>query len=286
MASKFEVVLTAKLDENSVKGIQKQINSIIKNQDLSIKADSKQVNSLTKSLQNLSNETRNAKTHTQGLSDIISKFSSWQIVGDVIHGVKNAMGDMVQQVFDLDASLTELDKVTDLTSSGLQSLADDAFAVGEQIGATGKDIIDATTLFAQAGYKAKDALDLGEQAVMLKNVSEAGATAESSASTLIAAMKAFGLEASDSSHVVDALNEVSNKYAVSVNDLSTAISKSSASMAAGNNSLEETFGLVTAGKFCARLYRNIQIKKTFNCWKSLRAILPQHSNEKYASVMA
>lgn len=60
-------------------------------------------------------------------------------------------------------------------------------------------------------------------------------------------MKAFGLEATSSSHIVDALNEVSNKYAVSVNDLSTAISKSSASMVAGNNTLEETFGLVTAG---------------------------------------
>lgn len=286
MATKFEVVLTAKLDESSVRDIQKQINSIVKNQDISIKADNKQVNSLTKSLQSLGEEAKNAKGHTQGLSDIVSKFSSWQVVGDVIHGVKDAMSDMVQQVFDLDESLTELDKVTDLTSSGLQSLADDAFSVGQQIGATGKDVIDATTLFAQAGYEAQDALDLGEQAIMLKNVSEAGATAEGSASTLIATMKAFGLEADSSSHIVDALNEVSNKYAVSVNDLSTAISKSSASMAAGNNTLEETFGLVTAGKFCARLYRNIQIKKTFNCWKSLRAILPQHSNEKYASVMA
>ncbi len=53
---------------------------------------------------------------------------------------------------------------------------------------------------------------------MLKNVSEAGATAEGSANTLIAAMKAFNLEASESEHVVDALNQVSNKHAVSVND--------------------------------------------------------------------
>ena len=69
-------------------------------------------------------------------------------------------------------------------------------------------MIDATTLFSQAGYEIKDSLDLGEQAIMLKNVSEAGATAEGSANTLIAAMKAFGLEASDSTHIVDALNEV------------------------------------------------------------------------------
>ena len=56
MATKFEVVLTAKLDESSVRDIQKQINSIVKNQDISIKADNKQVNSLTKSLQSLGEE--------------------------------------------------------------------------------------------------------------------------------------------------------------------------------------------------------------------------------------
>jgi len=46
---------------------------------------------------------------------------------------------------------------------------------------------------------------------MLKNISEAGATAEGSANTLISTMKAFKLEAGDVSHVVDSLNEVSNR---------------------------------------------------------------------------
>lgn len=218
MATKFEVLLSAKLDDKSVSEIQKQLDSISKGATLKINADSSSVNNLKKSLNDLGDSAKNAKSHTQGLNDIISKFSSWQIVGDVIHGVKNAMEDMVQQVFDLDESLVELSKVSDLSGESLQSFADDAFTVGEQIGATGKDVIDATTVFAQAGYAAKDALDLGEQAIMLKNVSEAGATAEGSANTLIATMKAFKLEASNSEHVVDALNEVSNKYAVSVND--------------------------------------------------------------------
>ena len=73
-------------------------------------------------------------------------------------------------------------------------------------------------MFAQAGYELKDALDLGEQAIILKNVSEAGATAESSANTLISTMKAFNMEASESEHVVNSLNKVSNEHAVSVND--------------------------------------------------------------------
>lgn len=250
MASKFEILLQARLDKtNSDAQIRQDVKSLEKNLSLNLdlKADSKSATQIKNALSSVGDAAKKAQEHTQGLGDIVSKFSSWQVVGDIIHGVKNAIVDMVDQVFELDASLTELDKVTDLTSSGLQSLADDAFSVGQQIGATGKDVIDATTIFAQAGYEAQEALDLGEQAIMLKNVSEAGATAADSASTLIAAMKAFNLEAEDSDHIVDALNEVSNKYAVSVNDLSTAISKSSASMAAGNNSLEETFGLVTAG---------------------------------------
>lgn len=250
MASKFEILLQATLDKTASDAqLRKDIATLEKNLSLNLdlKADSKSATQIKNALSSVGDAAKKAQEHTQGLGDIVSKFSSWQIVGDIIHGVKDAMIDMVDQVFELDASLTELDKVTDLTSSGLQSLADDAFVVGQQIGATGKDVIDATTIFAQAGYEAQEALDLGEQAIMLKNVSEAGATAADSASTLIAAMKAFNLEAEDSDHIVDALNEVSNKYAVSVNDLSTAISKSSASMAAGNNSLEETFGLVTAG---------------------------------------
>ena len=138
MATKFEVLLSASLDKNSVKDIQAQLDSISKGATLKINADSSSVNSLKNSLNDLGNSAKEAKAHTQGLNDIVSKFSSWQIVGDVIHGVKNAMEDMVQQVFDLDESLTELDKVTDLSSEGLQNLADDAFKVGEQIGATRK----------------------------------------------------------------------------------------------------------------------------------------------------
>lgn len=114
---------------------------------------------------------------------------------------------------------------------------------------------------------------------MLKNVSEAGATAEGSANTLIATMKAFKLEANDSQHVVDALNEVSNKYAISVNDLSTAIRKSSASMAAGNNSLEQTFGLVTAGTEILR-----EPGRVANGLSTITARLTKKNDEYIASI--
>lgn len=138
MASKFEIVLAATIDKTQtrqkVEKVIKEVESSMKG--ITLKLDDKGVKEVTKSMNGLTNATKDATKHTQDLTDKISKFSSWQIVGDVIHGIKNGMQDMVQQVFDLDESLTELDKVTDLTSGGLQALADDAFEVGKQIGAT------------------------------------------------------------------------------------------------------------------------------------------------------
>ena len=41
-------------------------------------------------------------------------------------------------------------------------------------------------------------------------------------------------------------------------------------MATGNNTLEQTFGLVTAGKFYARLYRNIHYERPLTAGNSTR----------------
>lgn len=137
MATKFEVILEAQLSKSSLSSIQNQLKELTKGTKFEIQADSSSVTKLKNSLTDLGNEAQNAKQHTQGLSEIMQKFTTWSIGAAVVNKTKDAIADMVQQVFDLDASLTELDKVTDLTSSGLQSLADDAFEVGEQIGATG-----------------------------------------------------------------------------------------------------------------------------------------------------
>lgn len=140
MATKFQISLEGILDtKTSTANIQKSIKEMESalSIDIPIKADSATANQIKDAISGIGSAAENARQHTQGLSDIVSKFSSWQIVGDIIHGVKDGMQDMVQQVFDLDESLVELDKVTDLSSEGLKQLEDDAFEVGEQIGATG-----------------------------------------------------------------------------------------------------------------------------------------------------
>lgn len=246
-ANNFNLKLTASLDKSkSSQEIQSTINELEKGLtlNLNMKINTEASSAAKKSIDGLKESANGAEN---AFGNAVTKFAEWQIIGDVIHDAQDAMSDMVQQVFDLDSSLTELSKVTDLSGDSLKIFEQNAFDVAEQIGSTGKDVIDATTIFAQAGYEAKDALNLSEQAIMLKNVSEAGATAAGSAQTLISTLKGFKDEGLDASHVVDSLNEVSNKYAVSVNDLSTGIKKASAAMAANGTTYEQMLGLLTAG---------------------------------------
>lgn len=246
MAKKFEVVLSASLDKNSVKNIQKQIDSILGKTDFSVKADNSQVKALTRALQDFSSETKNAKKHSQGLSDIIGKFSSWQIVGDTIHGVKNAMRDMVSQVFELDASLTEFNKVTDLSESELKSFTDQAYKTAEEVGRTGTEVIDAAAEFSKAGYK-EQATDLSKVALLYQNIADGQVSTADATSLLVSQMKAFNVDAKDAITIIDQINSVSNNLSVSSSDLATAIPKVSATMAQAGNTMSETTALITAG---------------------------------------
>lgn len=89
---------------------------------------------------------------------------------------------------------------------------------------------------------------------MYTNIADEEVSAGESADFLIAQIKAFNLESEDTNktlentrHVIDAVNNVSNSFAVSSADIAKNLGISSAVMANAGNTLEETIGLLTAG---------------------------------------
>lgn len=245
MATKFEVILEAQLSKTSLSNIQSQIKEITKGTKFDIQADSSSVNNLKNSLADLGNEAQNAKQHTQGLGEIMQKFTTWSIGAAVVNKTKDAIADMVQQVFDLDASLVEFNKVTDVTPEQLQQITNEAYNLGEQLARTGKEAIDAATEFSKAGYK-ENAMELAETALLYQNIADEQISTSDATALIVSQMKAFNVEAEDSIKIVDQINEVSNNFSVSSSDLATAIPKVSATMAQAGNSMSETLALVTA----------------------------------------
>lgn len=122
--------------------------------------------------------------------------------------IKNVVSDMVKTVSELDASLVEVQKVTDLTGKSLETFTDRAFNVGSEVARTGKEVIDATAIFARSGYEIEDALDLSKVAMVMMNVGDGIDSTSEAATSLISVLKGYNLQANEAIKVTDLINEV------------------------------------------------------------------------------
>lgn len=190
--------------------------------------------------------TRDNANFIKQLVEGAKKFAIWTAVTVAYFQAIRAIKDGIIIVKDLDTALTELAKVASITKNELKGVTEQAFDLGETIGRTGQEVIEATADFARMGFTIKQSLDLAKDALILVNIGDGIEDVNRATETLIATLKGFNFEASESGRIVDVLNEVSNKYAVQTVDLAEGIKRVSAVMAQSNTSLEETVGLITA----------------------------------------
>ena len=108
-------------------------------------------------------------------------------------------------------------------------------------------MIEAATEFRKNSFNDEDSATLAQVATLYQNVADDAISASDSASIIISQMKAFNIPAENAIHIIDAINAVSNNFAVSSTDVATALSKTSSAMGVLGNDFEQTIGLVTAG---------------------------------------
>lgn len=173
------------------------------------------------------------------------KFGGWSIVTKSMMLVVRLFKEMFNAVKELDAAMTELKKVTDLTDASYEKFLVTATNLAKSVGASLADTVNATADFARLGYSLSDATALSKAALIYKNVGDGIDDISTATESLISTIKAFGIEADDALGIVDKFNEVGNKFAISSEGIGTALQKSASSMAAANNTLEETIALIT-----------------------------------------
>lgn len=101
--------------------------------------------------------------------------------------------------------------------------------------------------FRKNSFNDQDSATLAKIAALYQNVADGAVSASDSASFIISQMKAFGIEAENSIDIINAVNAVSNNFAVSSTDISSALTKTSSAMSVLGNDFQSTIGLVTAG---------------------------------------
>lgn len=208
-----------------------------------VKTLNTQVKQSTKHIKNAAFATEN---WSYNWAKAMQSFLTYNTVTQLFNNIMNGIRDMIDEVKQLDSALVELQKVTDLEGRSLEKFTANAYEAGKEVAKTGTEMIEAATAFAKAGYDADTSLELGKVAAMYTNIADEAIDAATAADMIIAQMKAFNITAEDSMHIIDAINEVSNNFAVSSADISRNLGKASAVMANAGNSMEQYIGLMTA----------------------------------------
>ena len=198
--------------------------------------------------------TQAAKDHAKTVKDLNKEYSvlgsqwerraSWFMAGLGFFGSLTAMQQMVSTISDVELGMTRIRKVIDDVSADFGAMQNELLELGIRYGVLAQDVLNAATLWAQAGYKASEIAELTKTSLLAMNVAEL--TSEESVRLLIAALKQFNMTAEESQRVIDAANQVSNNYAVTAKDVLEAIAVSGQVAKNAGISMEELTGYVTA----------------------------------------
>ena len=108
-------------------------------------------------------------------------------------------------------------------------------------------MVEAATNFRKSGFNNADSAMLAQVAAQYQNIADTAVSASDAAASITSQIRAFGEDASFATTVINAYNEVANRFSVGTNDISNAMEIASSGMATYGNSFQQVIGLVTGG---------------------------------------
>lgn len=182
----------------------------------------------------------------------LRRFSAFSIAAGTLLSVVTAMKAGVSKALDFQDSMVKISQVTDKTVAGLSGLEKAISRTAIKYGVDSKKLVDLSLTLSQANLSARDtriameALAKTELAPTFKDI-------ENTTEAAIAAMNQFQISASKLEGTLGSINQISAKYAVESEDLSTTIRKAGGAFDAAGGSLEELLALFTSVRQTTRL---------------------------------
>lgn len=195
-------------------------------------------------------EVKAAGKNIQSLGDIlknnVGKVLQWVSATTLLFRAFRLLRSALTTIVDLDTAMIDLQKVTTATREEYDRFYHSANGTAKALGVTTEEVISQTAEWARLGYAMQDAAKLAENSAIFEAISPDMDITQAT-DGLVSIIKAYDLDVEDSlDGIISKVNEVGNKFAVSNGDIVEAMTRSSAAMAAANNTFEETVALATA----------------------------------------
>lgn len=180
--------------------------------------------------------------------EFIARMTVYRAVYAGIRAVTNGFQEAIQTLRAVDDELVTVRKVTGFDQYQMADVENQAYAVASKYGASASDYVSSVASFARAGYKELSG-DLAELAQKTMIVGDT--TAEIAEQFLLSVDAAYKYQGSVEklSAVLDAANELDNKYATSIEKIAEGmgiVAPVAAQMHVGVNELAAAIGTVTA----------------------------------------
>lgn len=201
-------------------------------------------NRIQRSTNDMRVQTNALTRYESSFSNIFNRMKDYAIGGSIIYSAIAQAKQGFNDIISVDNQMRDLKKVTNETSEEYENFKNKANEISMSLGNQTENVIAATTAFAQMGFSYKEAQTLAQNSIIYQNVGDMNQ--KEATKGLISTMKAFNIEAKDSTQIMDKANEVSNHYAISVEGINKALTRGGSALHVKGVSLNESISLITA----------------------------------------
>lgn len=160
-----------------------------------------------------------------------------------LYAVIGYIRKMIDNVKELDNAMINLRRVTDETDAGYERFLKNANELARTMKTTTSSLVEQAYQWSKLGFSINEALELAQASTVFMKVADVGQ--DQALSNLVTTLKAFRIEADQTMDVVDKLDKLNNRYAVSASGLGQGLERAASTMAMSGNTLEETLAMLT-----------------------------------------
>ena len=153
---------------------------------------------------------------------------------------------VVNGLNEVDKAITKVTKVVPDSQAAVNRWKKNIYKDASEVGKTAPEFAAAVEQWATAGYNLKQSNRLAKASVMGSFVGEV--PVEDMVKYMSVPMKAFQKEGIKSKDIINAMNQVSNKHAIEMNDLGAAYQKASSTVGATGTKFSQLTGIITAAQ--------------------------------------
>lgn len=238
----------------------------------------KQLDNIQQQVSAMKNKTVTAiadnSSSTTNQRGLLESAGRWFGAYQVWHLSTQAARETIATMKDVESSVTEVSRVINDASFNFNQFTGDVFKLSQDYGRSFEDTVDIATRFAQAGYSVSETLSMTKDSLLALNTAQLDS--QQSTQSLIGILQQWGFQSEDMIGVIDRINKVADNYAITSQDLVTALLESSSMAKQANLSFEQTVGVLTAMKTAS----GATGKKVGNAFKSILAYIQRPGSLK------